>query len=67
MRDAHARSCQQVPPVTAPRPEDMIRRMANRFNEAREMQCAAGPALPETASGLTFPDTIPEDKEGDGE
>jgi hypothetical protein len=67
MRDAHAKTSERARVVSAPSPEDTIRRAANRFNEALGLPPTAAPALPERASGQTFPETIPEDEEGDGE
>jgi hypothetical protein len=52
--------------VAAPRPEDIIRRLANRFNEARGLACTATSVLTDSLCGQTFPDTIPGDEEGDG-
>ena len=67
MRDANVRTPKQIPPVTAPRPEDTIRRVMDRFNNGFGVPRTSPPALPEVATGQTFPDTIPEDEEGDGE
>jgi hypothetical protein len=67
MRDANVRTPEQIPAVTAPRPEDTIRRVVDRFNEGFGPPLTSPPAFPEKATGQTFPDTIPKDEEGDGE
>jgi hypothetical protein len=67
MRDARAKASERARVVSAPSPEDTIRRVANRFNGALGLPRPAVTALPERASSQTFPDTIPEDEEGDGE
>jgi len=78
IRNAHGNTSEQVPAVSAPPPESTIRRMVDRFNEARGLPRTPPPALPEKAidralsisipeNGDTMPVEVPEEEEGDGE
>jgi len=64
LQNAHAEASARS--VAAPPPEEMIRRLENRWNASRGLPRTAAAALPERAVGRALPATIPEDGEGNG-
>ena len=61
MQNAQTNVPAQAPVVSAPSPEETIRRIAGCFNELERLPRTAASALPENTGGHILPYTIPDD------
>jgi len=59
VQHASATANAQAASVAAPPPEQTIRRLVDRFNDARQIQSVERPSLPEDVGHATLPAAMP--------